>query len=217
MIVGGIIMRGHLSIVASIFILCLILSIPVCFAQYDPNDLFQFSTHWQQTANENNSDLNLEPDTQIDEKDLFKLTKGWKRDLLPGIIIDLPGDVTMEMVLIPAGSFMMGRYLDEQDSYDSEAPQHQVNIGYSFYMGKYEVTKAQWEAIMGTSPWSEQSYVLDNPNSPAVYVSWNDINGSGGFIEKLNALGQGTFRLPSEAEWEYACRAGTTTRFYWGG
>ncbi len=132
------------------------------------------------------------------------------------ISIPLPGGVTLEMVKIPAGSFMMGRYAGEQDSYSYEDFQHQVTISQDFYLGKYEVTKAQWTAVMGTTPWSGESYVLNDPNSPAVYVSWNDINGTGGFIEKLNALGQGTFRLPSEAEWEYACRAGTTTRFYWG-
>jgi formylglycine-generating enzyme required for sulfatase activity len=129
------------------------------------------------------------------------------------ITIDLPGGVTLDMVRIPSGSFMMGRYPGEQGSYDREDPQHQVNIGYDFYMGKYEVTKAQWQAVMGTTPWSGQSYVLDDPNSPAVYVSWNDAQA---FVTALNQLGQGTFRLPSEAEWEYACRAGTTTRFYWG-
>jgi len=136
------------------------------------------------------------------------------------IVIDLPGlpeDATPLILLrIPAGRFMMGRYAGEQESNSSEDPQHPVTISQDFYLGKYEVTKAQWTAVMGTTPWSGQSFVLNDSNSPAVYVSWNDINGTGGFIEKLNALGQGTFRLPSEAEWEYACRAGTTTRFYWG-
>jgi len=128
-------------------------------------------------------------------------------------VIILPGGVTMEMVRIPAGSFMMGRYAGEQDSYSYENPQHQVTISQDFYLGKYEVTKAQWQAVMGTTPWSGQSSVLNDPNSPAVYISWDDCQA---FVNALNQLGQGTFRLPSEAEWEYACRAGTTTRFYWG-
>ena len=116
----------------------------------------------------------------------------------------------------------MGRYPGEQSSSDWEAPQHTVTIGYNLYMGKYEVTKAQWLAMMGTSPWSGEYGVHYNPYSPAVYVSWNDIAGTGGFMEKLNqhltATGQdgAHVRLPSESEWEYACRAGTTTRFYWG-
>jgi len=133
-------------------------------------------------------------------------------------IILLPGAVPLEMVWIPAGTFLMGRYPGEQDSYDQEDPQHAVSVP-GFWLGKYELTKAQWTAMMGTTPWSGHSYVLSDPDSPAVYVSWSD---SQAFITALNAhiasTGQGaaTIRLPSEAEWEYACRGGTTTRFYWG-
>jgi len=125
----------------------------------------------------------------------------------------LPGGVTLEMVKISAGSFMMGSPEIEQDRRSYEGPQHQVTIGYDFCLGKYEVTKAQWTAVMGTIPWSGHTHVLNEPNSPAVFISWNDCQN---FVTELNKLSQGTFRLPSEAEWEYACRAGTTTRFYWG-
>jgi formylglycine-generating enzyme required for sulfatase activity len=132
-------------------------------------------------------------------------------------IPDLPADAKpLVMLYIPSGSFMMGRYPSEQNSYSNEDPQHQVNIDYQFYMGKYEITKAQWEAVMGTTPWSGEANVLDHQDSPAVYVPWSDIRKTNGFLDKLNALGLGTFRLPSEAEWEYACRAETTWRFYWG-
>jgi formylglycine-generating enzyme required for sulfatase activity len=132
--------------------------------------------------------------------------------------IMLPGDVPLELVWVPSGSFQMGRYTGEQDSDSREDPQHSVTVS-CFWMGKYELTKAQWTAVKGTTPWSGQGYVLNDSDSAAVYVSWYDAQS---FISDLNAhivsSGQGpvTVRLPSEAEWEYACRAGTTTRFYWG-
>jgi len=128
-------------------------------------------------------------------------------------VIMLPGDVPLFMVWIPAGTFMMGRNsAGEQDSDAAEDPRHWVTVP-GFWMGTYELTKAQWAAMMGTEPWSGQAYVLDDPNSPAVWVSWEDAQS---FIAALNTYTHLTFRLPSEAEWEYACRAGTTTRFYWG-
>ena len=86
-----------------------------------------------------------------------------------------------------------------------EKPVHQVMIKYSFYMGKYEVTQAQWQAVMGDNP----SHFTDcGSNCPVEQVSWNDAQK---FIQRLNQMNDGyTYRLPSEAEWEYACRAGTT-------
>jgi formylglycine-generating enzyme required for sulfatase activity len=119
------------------------------------------------------------------------------------------GKAQLKMRLIPAGSFLMGSPGGETDSYDDEAPQHQVTISKSFYMGIYEVTQVQWAAVMGTRP-SGFGYIADNP---VEQVSWDDCQK---FIQKLNTMGLGTFRLPTEAEWEYACRAGSTTRFPWG-
>jgi formylglycine-generating enzyme required for sulfatase activity len=127
----------------------------------------------------------------------------------------LPDDVPLEMVWIPAGSFMMGRYTNEQDSTSDESPQHQVTFANGFWMAKYEVTQAQWLALMGSNP----SNFTGDLNRPVEQVSWNDVQSC---IAALNAhvvntgQGAGTFHLPSEAQWEYACRAGTTTRFYWG-
>ena len=126
--------------------------------------------------------------------------------------IMLPGDVPLEMVWIPAGTFMMGRYPGEPNSDSGEDPQHQVTVP-GFWMAKYELTKRQWQAVMGTTPGLGLEHVLDELDSPAVFVSWNDAKA---FINALNTHTGLTFRLPSEAEWEYACRAGTTTRFYWG-
>jgi len=129
---------------------------------------------------------------------------------LPG----LPEDATpLVLVRIPGGRFSMGRQPDEQDGSSGEIPRHEVTIPADFYLGKFEVTKAQWQAVLGTRPWEGGRYVLDDPDSPAVYITWDDCQS---FIAALNRLGRGTFRLPSEAEWEYACRAGTSTRFYWG-
>lgn len=129
------------------------------------------------------------------------------------------GDTTLELVYCPPGTFDMGAKADEQDSSGCEKPLHRVTLTKGFYLGKYDVTKRQWDAVMPPHfPWAGMDYVLeedDDPEgqSPAVYVSWHDAQA---FIDELNELGQGTFRLPTEAEWEYACRAGTTERFYWG-
>ena len=130
------------------------------------------------------------------------------------IVVDLPGlpegAKPLEIVLIPAGTFMMGSPDDEKNRYDNEGPQHEVTISKDFYIGKYEVTQAQWQAVMGSNP-----SFFSGTNNPVEQVSWNDCHE---LIDKLNAMGlvSGTFRLPTEAEWEYACRAEATTRFYWG-
>lgn len=125
------------------------------------------------------------------------------------LTVMLPGGVPLELVRIPAGTFLMGSGLDPDWSSTSEAPQHMVSINSDFYMGKYEVTQNQWYAVMGGNPASHQGDI----NYPVEQVSWN---GCKTFITSLNALGQGTFRLPTEAEWEYACRGGTTTRWCFG-
>jgi formylglycine-generating enzyme required for sulfatase activity len=80
-------------------------------------------------------------------------------------------------------------------------------------MGRYELTKRQWLAVMGTLPWAGQPFIQVYPESPAVYVSWNDAQD---FVGAINVLTDKNFRLPAEAEWEYACRAGETARFYYG-
>jgi formylglycine-generating enzyme required for sulfatase activity len=112
--------------------------------------------------------------------------------------------IGMEFVLIPAGEFLMGS--NEGD--DNERPAHRVRITEPFYMGKYEVTQAQWEAVMGTNP----SHFTGHPNRPVESVSWNDVQE---FITRLNRQeGREVCRLPTEAQWEYAARAGTTTEWY---
>lgn len=127
--------------------------------------------------------------------------------------ITLRGGVSLVMRWIPAGTFMMGRNPGEAGSSPVEDPRHSVALSSGFWLGIYEVTKAQWEAVMRSEPWSGKLDVLDDADSPAVYISWNDAQD---FITALNSQTGLSFRLPTEAEWEYACRAGTTTRFFWG-
>lgn len=116
-----------------------------------------------------------------------------------------------EMVMIPAGSFMMGSNKGTLYSELDETPEHRVVLSYSFAMGKTEATRGQWKAIMGTNPSvdereSDRPHVIKcGDNCPVQNVSWNDAQK---FIRKLNAKTGKQYRLPNEAEWEYACRAG---------
>lgn len=119
--------------------------------------------------------------------------------------------IGMEFMLIPAGSFMMGSPENEKGR-DGEGRemQHKVILTKPVYMQVTEVTVEQWESIMGRRliGWRRGA-----KNHPITRVSWKD---SQKFIKKLNARGEGVYRLPTEAEWEYACRAGTKTAFSWG-
>lgn len=122
---------------------------------------------------------------------------------------DLGGGVRLEMVAIPPGEFMMGSPPNEAGRSDDESPQHRVRINYWFYLGKFEITQAQWRAVMGTNP----SNFKECDECPVENVSWNDATE---FCRKLGARTGREYRLPSEAEWEYAARAGTTTPFAFG-
>lgn len=111
--------------------------------------------------------------------------------------------IGMEFVKIPVGIFYMGSPKSEAGSKDGETPQHLVTISRSFYMGKTEVTQEQWQAVMGDNPSSFKNCL----KCPVENVSWDDAQE---FIKKLNAKNEGAYRLPTEAEWEYAARAKTT-------
>ena len=123
-------------------------------------------------------------------------------------VIDLGKDVKLEMVLVPAGKFKMGSPASEKERSDNET-QHEVTLTTPFYMGKYEVTQEQYEAVMGNNP----SAFDKGAKLPVTGVSWNDCQE---FIKKLNDKTKGGYRLPTEAEWEYACRAGTSTAYSFG-
>jgi formylglycine-generating enzyme required for sulfatase activity len=117
--------------------------------------------------------------------------------------------VSLEMVRIPAGQFLMGSPESEEDRRDSEGPQHRVSVP-EFWLGKYPVTQVHYQAVMGKNP---SHFSQNGANRPVEQVSWYDAMA---FCEKLSQQTGRTYRLPSEAEWEYACRAGTTTPFYFG-
>ena len=125
------------------------------------------------------------------------------------ITVNLPGGATMEMVYVPSGTYAMGSPDTELWRDSDEGPQHEVTISNGFYLGKSEVTQAQWQAVMGSNPSFYQG-----ANRPVEMVSWYDVHG---FIHRLNvAAGDSLYGLPTEAEWEYACRAGTTTWWSFG-
>jgi formylglycine-generating enzyme required for sulfatase activity len=134
--------------------------------------------------------------------------------------VDL-GGVKMAFVLIPAGEFLMGSppttgpeklaaaYGGDPKEYEGEFPQHRVKISRPFWMAKHEVTQEQYMAILQTNPSANK----DKPKNPVEQVGWNQASG---FAKVLSEKLHKAFRLPTEAEWEYACRAGTATEFYFG-
>jgi formylglycine-generating enzyme required for sulfatase activity len=152
-------------------------------------------------------------------------------------VVDFGEGVKLEMVLVPAGKFKMGftmkelvelkieiqeylnkkffkkeigkEELDEVDKVmNKQGKQHEVMLTKPFYMGKYEVTQEQWQAVMGNNPSATKGGKL-----PVTNVSWDDCQD---FIKKLNSKTDGGYRLPTDSEWEYACRAGTTTAYSFG-
>ncbi|MDQ1316535.1 MAG: Formylglycine-rating enzyme family protein [Candidatus Poribacteria bacterium] len=126
----------------------------------------------------------------------------------------LPGGAKIDMVWINPGTFTMGSPDSESGRESNEEPLHKVTITQGFWLGKYELTQSQWESVMNTCPWEGQVFVKKDPSHPAVFISWNDIQA---FISKLNdAEKTAVYRLPTEAEWEYACRAGTNTPYSFG-
>ena len=124
----------------------------------------------------------------------------------------LTNSIGMKLVLIPAGEFMMGSPVGEKGRRRDEHLRR-VRLTQPFYLQTMEVTQGQWESVMETKPWSGVEYVKEGPDYAASYVSWN---GAQDFCRRLSEMDGRSYRLPTEAEWEYACRAGSTTRYHFG-
>jgi len=115
----------------------------------------------------------------------------------------------MEFVLVKPGTFLMGSPRDETHR-DRDEVRHEVTLTRPYYMQATEVTIEQWQSVMGKKFFGRRK---GSPDQPVTKVSWYDCMD---FIEKLNKKGEGTYRLPTEAEWEYGCRAGTQSAYFWG-
>jgi len=125
---------------------------------------------------------------------------------------DWVNPVGMKFIRIEAGEFMMGSPVVEGRGTirGEDEILHRVRISRPFLLGATEVTQGQWEKVMGTRPWAGRRFVREGENYPAVYVTWQDCTD---FCTRLGRDGKATYRLPTEAEWEYACRAGTQGAF----
>lgn len=132
----------------------------------------------------------------------YRFTKGFNVNA-----INYEKELNLEMVLIPAGTFMMGSPESEDRPWDNET-QHKVTLTKPFYLGKFTITQEQWKLVVGNNPSQTKGAKL-----PVTDVSWDDCQD---FIKKLNANSSGGYRLPTESEWEYACRAGKTTAYSFG-
>ena len=122
------------------------------------------------------------------------------------ISIPVKDGISIDMVLVKAGTFTMGATPEMEDPYKNEKPKHRVTLTNDYYIGKYEVTQALWKAVMGSNP-----SVFKGENLPVEKISWDECQE---FINKLNDITGKTFRLPTEAEWEYAARGGNKSRGY---
>ena len=162
-----------------------------------PNELFEIKKNWHETY-----DARILPESFTAEVNRF-------RDI----------DRHIKMIKVNPGSFLMGSQENERGRGFTESPQHEVNIDYRFYMQETEVTQGQWLNVVGSYPLQSSPPInLGRGNNyPIVFVSWKEAND---FAETLNEIYSneigGRFRLPTEAEWEYVCRAGNQSRFFFG-
>ena len=127
-----------------------------------------------------------------------------------GVPVAFANAVGVKFVLVPAGEFMMGSADNETGRYKEEGPQHKVKVRKAFYISIHQVTQGQWKAAMGTTPWDGQPHSPNVANHAVNYVNWNDATA---FCAKVGVKDKRAYSLLSEAEWEYACRAGTKTPY----
>lgn len=132
----------------------------------------------------------------------------WARHLATKV--EMTNSFGMKLVLIPPGKFLMG----EPRGKKGESPQHEVLISKPFYLGKYEVTQREWIAVMNTKPWDRDiGNIRNGDDQPVTHVSWEDAQE---FCKQLSQKESKTYRLPTEAEWEYSCRGGKQTSYHFG-
>lgn len=162
----------------------------------DPNQSLQAFASVSESVNSELPDLLTRSDSKLTS---FVVNTNSSEN----IVLILPNDVKLELVDIPDGSFMMG-----SDENINESPIHKVNIK-GFKMGKYPITQKQYQVVMGKNP----SYFRNNDNLPVESVSWDDATA---FCKKLSLMTGQKIQLPSESQWEYACRAGSSTKYYFG-
>ena len=160
---------------------------------------------------------------------VFSCSPAWAQAATENLTVQLPGDVPLEMIWISQSTFTMGTTEEQKSVMDAlgvsplggypkyypwELPDHQVTLAQGFYLGKFEVTQAQWQAVMGTTPWESHFVGYHGPDKPAVGISWFEARQ---FTNKLNeTIGDSLYRLPTEVEWECACRGGTETLWFTG-
>ncbi len=188
-------------------------------ADFDANGIVDFGDFilFAQAFGSNQSQFDLDGSKRVDFPDFILFAKRFGEGMPEEkITVTLPGGAMLEMVWIQPGRFLMGSPLTERERDDDEGPQHEVTITKGYYLGKYEVTQAQWESVMHTRPWARFGASGDSKkaNFPAFYMEWREVQS---FLRRLNENeGREVFRLPTEAEWEYACRAGTKTTWSFG-